>query len=80
MNKRKIKIGKSLIFKGMFVVSLLTIMVSISYSWFVEANKATTSGIGMNVAENSNLLIQGDSGEWQKNLHFVIPEGFTFPS
>ncbi len=80
MNKRKIKIGKSLIFKGMFVVSLLILMVSISYSWFVESNKATTSGVGMNVAENSNLLIQGDSGEWQKNLHFVIPEGFTFPS
>ena len=79
MNKRKIKIGKSLVFKGMFVASLLILMISISYSWFVETSTSKMSGIGMDVAENSNLLLQGEGGSWQKNLHFQIPEGFTFP-
>lgn len=80
VNKRKIKIGKSLIFKGMFVVSLLILMVSISYSWFVETDRSSASGVTMDIAENSDLLLRGENGDWQKNLHFDIPEGFTFPS
>ena len=79
MNKQKIKIGKSLVFKAMFVASLLMLMISISYSWFVETNTSKMSGVGMDVAENSNLLLQGEGGSWQKNLHFQIPDGFTFP-
>ncbi|MBE6592731.1 MAG: hypothetical protein E7642_01910 [Ruminococcaceae bacterium] len=73
---RRLNIRKT-IFGGMFVVSLLIIMVFVSYSWFNSGEKATVTGITMNVAEGNNLVIKSadPNSEAQKTLKMAFPEG-----
>lgn len=49
------------IFSGMFVVSLVIIMISVSFSWFSTGSKATVTGIQMSVADEGSLsFLVGD--------------------
>ena len=77
---RRLNIRKT-IFGGMFVVSLLIIMVFVSYSWFNSGEKATVTGITMNVAEGEELLIKAVGDEdGSKTLQMEFPQGLTLKS
>ena len=54
---------RRVIFNSMLVISLLVIMLYVSYSWFVSSKKATVSGITMNVDKGTELLIQTEDSE-----------------
>lgn len=66
---------KKKLFEAFFAVSLVLIMVSISYSWFTTGQRATVHGIQMQVAEGDNLSIKvfGPS-EYGENASFEFPE------
>ena len=49
---------RRLIFNAMFVMSLLIIMVYVSFSWFNNSKQAQVSGITMNVAKGTELTIK----------------------
>ncbi len=57
LKTRRTKIRR-LIFNAMFVLSLLIIMVYVSFSWFVSSKQAEVSGITMNVAKGTELTIK----------------------
>lgn len=62
LKTRRINIRR-VIFNSMLVISLLVIMLYVSYSWFVSSKKATVSGITMNVDKGTELLIQTEDSE-----------------
>ena len=46
---------RSLMFKVMFVVSILSIMVSVTYSWFTSSDTAKVQNMSMHVVDPKNL-------------------------
>ncbi len=61
------------IFSGMFVVSLVIIMISVSFSWFTTGSKATVTGIQMSVADEGSLsFLVGE--EEQPLIQFPIDD------
>ena len=82
MTAAKRQKSRKIIFGGMFVVSLIIIMVFVSYSWFNTGDKANVTGITMNVAEGEELLIKavGDNEDPGKILAMDFPEDLVLKS
>ena len=57
--ERKAKKRHRLVFKAMFVMSIIFIMISVSYSWFTASDKATINGLTINVVDTKDLM-KGD--------------------
>jgi len=65
------------IFGAMFVVSMVFIMITISYSWFMEGDNASVSNVHMDVEKGSELfLMMGSEGSKVKELEFAIDKDF----
>lgn len=69
---------KSIIFRSLFVASLVMIMVSVSFSWFYNGKESSISGVSVKTDEANNLVIRGSDGRWVKRLVIPMPEGFAF--
>ena len=50
---------RRLMFKSMFVMSIIFIMISVSYTWFISANKGRITGVDIGVVEPKNLTTSG---------------------
>lgn len=63
---------RSKLFGALFVISLIFIMISVTFSWFTTGKQASVSGIQMQVAEGEKLklLINGEWVEDEYNLNF----------
>ena len=57
--ERKAKKRHRLVFKAMFVMSIIFIMISVSYSWFTSSDKSTINGLTINVVDTKDLT-KGD--------------------
>lgn len=68
----RIKI-KNYIFSAMFVVSLILLMIAVSFSWFNNGKSASISGITVSTVEANNLLVDG-----VKEVELNVPENFKF--
>ncbi len=62
----------------MFVLSLIFIMIAVSYSWFLNGNRGTVEGINVEVMNANNLLVKAEDGEWVKQLVLSGNENFEF--
>ena len=49
---------RRLIFKSMFVMSIIFVMISVSYSWFVQSDFAKINGVKINVVDPKNINTQ----------------------
>lgn len=71
------------IFRSMFVVSILLIMITISYSWFMEGDNASVSNVHMDVEKPSELYFtigDGENKEKVKELQFEFADDFRLDS
>jgi len=68
----RIKI-KNYIFSAMFIVSLILLMIAVSFSWFNNGKSASISGITVSTVEANNLLVNG-----VKEVELEVPEDFKF--
>lgn len=74
--ERKGKKRRRIIFKAMFVISIVSIMISVSYSWFTSSNKASVKGVVINVIDPKNLEA-GDIDQYG-TLDVVTGDGISF--
>ncbi len=73
-------IGRRALFLSIFVVSLIVIMVAVSFSWYYVRRAVTVSQFSIEVVEANNLVIRSsEDGEgWSKLLTMQADEGFAF--
>ena len=66
------------IFGTMFVVSMVFIMITISYSWFMDGSNASVSNVQMDVEKGSELylMVGGENSNKVKDLEFEFDEDF----
>lgn len=67
------------IFGSMFVVSILFIMITVTYSWFMEGDNASVSNVHMDVEKPSELYFtigDGDETKQVKELKFEFDKDF----
>lgn len=65
---------RRVIFGGMFILSIIFIMISVSFSWFVSSNgKANVNGLDVNVVEINNLTFD-DNGNQTLIINFENTE------
>ena len=74
--ERKGKKRRRILFKSMFVISIVSIMISVSYSWFTSSNKASVKGVVINVIDPKNLEA-GDIDQYG-TLDVVTGDGISF--
>ena len=74
--ERKGKKRRRIIFKAMFVISIVSIMISVSYSWFTSSNKATIKGVVINVVDPKNL--EAGNIDQYGTLDVVTGDGISF--
>ena len=55
--QRKGKKRRRLMIKSMFVMSIVFIMISVSYSWFTEADSSVVTGVSVSLLEPQNLTL-----------------------
>ena len=80
-SKRPIKNIKKIIFSSLFIASLVFIMISVSFSWFIDNDHATVSNISISVIEAENLVIKEVEGDWVHRIDISTAGGennFTF--
>ena len=74
-------IKKRLLFGGTFVLAMIFIMISVSFSWLNNNPRATVSDIHLEVVEANNLLVKAeDSDNWTKVVKMDFKEGFEMAS
>ena len=66
---------KSLI-KVMFVISIIFIMISLTYSWFSASNSASVNGLNIQVVDPNNLIPSGIAASGE--LNSVAGDGTSF--
>lgn len=73
---RKRKFSRRALIKVMFVISIVFIMISLTYSWFTESNSASVNGLTIDVIDPNNLTPGGiqSGGE----LNSVAGDGTSF--
>jgi len=78
--KAKKAIGRRAIFLGIFIVSLIVIMVATTFSWYYVRREVTVSEFSIEVVEANNLVIRapGDDSGWSKLLTMQADEEFAF--
>lgn len=69
---------KKCIFSSMFVISLVFLMIAVSFSWFTNGKKASVSGITVQTVEANNLEVMSERGTWTKVADMPIDEEFKF--
>ena len=69
MNKEKRVKIKNKLFTGMFILSLILIMVSVSFSWFTAGEKAEANGIHMSATEGESLVLK--LGEQEEGTDYM---------
>lgn len=72
----KKQMKRRVLFTGMFIVSMLVIMISVSFSWFNNAKTAHVKGVTVEVIEANNLRISQDDGSWGRSLVMTFPDNF----
>ena len=55
--QRKGKKRRRLMIKSMFVMSIVFIMISVSYSWFTEADSSLVTGVSVSLLEPQNFTL-----------------------
>lgn len=76
-NEIKRNVIRRLIFTGVFVMSMIFIIISVSFSWFNNNKYAQVSNIQIEVVEANNLLVRAeDAEEWAKTVTMDFPENF----
>ena len=68
------------IFNAMFVVALLVIIISVSFSWFITSRQAKVSGITMNVAKGTELMIKTEDSPDGKSLELDFNDEYPLQS
>ena len=48
---------RRILFKAMFVMSIISIMISVSFSWFTESNHAKVNGVTMSVVDTKDITL-----------------------
>ena len=76
----KKQLKRRVLFTGMFIVAMVIIMISVSFSWFNNGKTANVKGLTVEAPEANNLQIRASDGEWKSTLVFPMPEGFVFPA
>ena len=61
-------------FSGMFIVSLVLIMISVSFSWFVNENAMRLWDITAEVEEVQDLLVKDANNAFAKKVDIKYPE------
>ena len=56
---KKRKFTRKTLIKVMFVISIIFIMISLTYSWFTASNSASISGLDIDVVDPNNLVAGG---------------------
>ena len=56
--ERKGKKRRRILFKSMFVMSIIFVMISVSYSWFVQSNFARVTDVTVNVVDPKNVTTE----------------------
>ena len=59
---------------GMFIVSLVLIMISISFSWFVNENEMKLWDVTAEVEEVQDLLVKDANSAFSKKIDIKYPE------
>ncbi len=79
-SKAKRAIGRRAIFLAIFIVSLIVIMVAVSFSWYYIRREVTVSEFSIEVVEANNLVIRSseDDRGWSKLLIMQTDEDFAF--
>lgn len=54
--KKKKKFTRKTLFKAMFVISIIFIMISLTYSWFSLSETAHVNGVNVGVTDPNNLI------------------------
>ncbi len=80
-NEIKKNIIRRLLFSGAFVMAMIFIMISVSFSWMNNNPRAKVSNIQIEVVEANNLLVKAENGEeWSKTINMDFKEGFKMRS
>lgn len=80
-NEIKKNIIRRLLFSGAFVMAMIFIMISVSFSWMNNNRRAKVSNIQIEVVEANNLLVKTENGdEWCKTINMDFKEGFKMRS
>ncbi len=77
MSKDKASRLRKYIISCMLIVSLILIMVSLSFSWFFNNNQMQSWDITVGVEQAQNLLVKDGNNNYVKSLKIQYPEGFT---
>jgi len=75
MDKGKTSKLRGYVMSGMLIVSLIVIMVSITFSWFVNNNQMLAWEITAEVEQAQNLLVKDGNNAYAKKLDIEYPEG-----
>ena len=75
MKKGKASKIRKYVATGMLITSLLLIMISVSYSWFINNNKMQSWEISAEVVQAQNLLVKDGNNTYAKSLDIEYPEG-----
>lgn len=57
--KKKRRFTRKSLIKVMFIISIIFIMISLTYSWFIAASRASVDGINIDVVDPNNLIADG---------------------
>ena len=57
--KKKIKFNRRTLFKIMFVISIIFIMISLTYAWFSLSETGVVGGLDIGVTDPNNLIAGG---------------------
>lgn len=78
-DKTRIRLNRKTVFSGMFVISLLMIMLSVSFSWFTKTGQAVANVGMIHIEEAENLLIRESGDEnWGWHIDMNAPDAFVF--
>lgn len=73
---KKRKFSRKALIKVMFVISIVFIMVSLTYSWFTASNSASVNGLEIQVVDPNNLTPSGITSGGE--LNSVAGDGTSF--
>jgi hypothetical protein len=57
--KKKRRFTRKSLIKVMFIISIIFIMISLTYSWFTASKSASVKGLTINVTDPNNLVADG---------------------
>ena len=73
---KKRKFSRKALIKVMFVISIVFIMVSLTYSWFTASNSASVNGLEIQVVDPNNLTPGGITSGGE--LNSIAGDGTSF--